>query len=1114
MDRHKYSEVRDIFVKELKRDLIGPEYNDEDVLTEDPSQAYLTGILCPVDSEVEETEELDEPYLQPLGGSTIENENTETDEETGNEKVGDTKTIKRRQNSLGLKVYVDKKIKNLKAMIRWGEYKKDKRFDEKSNKEISIWVRKVINHTIEIPLDKESYKINLPKKGMLENIQLILKKVSIKGTTNNLLSIFLVNKNIDKTKKKSIYQVSMQISDVENKAIFIPENLARKDKSDFQEYLYRNKPIFAKGFGCAAEWFNFNSKNASVIKTSFIPIHQVEGMSTELPYDLKYGALPSDYFSIRKMAKEQNPISLLGKLDNLADRYSNWINGLSFDSVEDQKSAGMAIDKCEDSLKRIREGIDILRNNSKAYKAFIFMNEVMHTQISMKNYAKNNQVTTLEAELSKENFSWRPFQLAFILQNIRGIIDPSSEDRELVDLLWFPTGGGKTEAYLGIIAFLLGYRRLTRDEISSYNKDGGVTVILRYTLRLLTTQQRDRLTRLISAAEFLRVQDRSSFGESEFSIGFWVGGQVTANKLGDLQETRYRQAWKVRKEYEKIEKQVIECPCCGSKDLKFEYLPNNDLNTEKTGIEIYCKNIKCYYHKNYIPVYLVDEEIYRKAPSIIISTVDKLARLPWDEKTANIFGRVDRYCEKCGYIANGESHKTRHNNPSAKVYQVKEFYPPELIIQDELHLITGPLGTIYGLYETAVENLCTAKIKEKIYPPKYIAATATIKNAGEQVKKVFGRLSSSQFPPSGLSIEDSFFGREQKLEDFPFRLYTGVCVSGQSVKTVVLRVFAVLLQVSETIIQDPKYAKYVDYIDPYRTLIGYFNSIRELGGAVRLLDDDVRKRIQRLKKIYGFPKERYIDNVEELTSRIPSYRIPQILELLDKSTGNNELDVALATNMISVGMDVDRLGLMVVNGQPKQTSEYIQASSRVGRSKPGLVVTVYNPYRPRDLSHYENFKGYHSRLYNYVEGTTATPFAARARDRALHASLVAILRLRNKNLANNKDAINISSINLSELKGIIKKRVSISDNKNLTDTLNDLNLFLDRWQNLSVTEPSLQYYFYPSPENLKKNEVRLLSRFNDRVPKINIERDTLDAMRQIEASSKIYIQEGWYKIEK
>lgn len=1107
MNRQIYSEVRDIIVNELKRDLVGPEYSDVDILTEPPSQAYLTGILYPMDSEIEETEELDEPYLPLVEESPTEK--VETGEETENDKINNAKIARKRQNSLGLKVYIGEEIKTIKTIIKWGEYIKDKRLDEKTNKERPIWIRKIIEHTIEIPLNTESYKIELQKKGALESIQLVVNKVNIKGTTNNLLSIFLVNRNIDKTNKKSIYQVGMEISGIEDGSIFIPENLARKDTSNFQEYLYRNKPIFAKGYGCAAEWYDFDSKNASVVKTAFIPMHQVEGMSTELPHNVKYGALPKDFFSIRKMAKEKNQDNLFDKLNNLADRYSNWIDNLPVHSVEDQNSAKTAIDRCRDSLRRIKEGINILRNNSKAYKAFVFMNEVMHTQISMKNYSKNSQESTLEAELLKGNFNWRPFQLAFILQNINGIIDPSSKDRELVDLLWFPTGGGKTEAYLGIIAFLLGYRRLTRDEISSYNKDGGVNVILRYTLRLLTTQQRDRLMRLISAAEYLRVQDRQSFGESEFSIGFWVGRQVTANKLEELQETSYKAAWQVRKEYEKIEKQVIECPCCGTKNPTFNFLPNNNVNTPKTGVEIKCKNPDCYYYGNHIPVYLIDEEIYRKTPSIIISTVDKFARLPWDEKTASIFGRVDRYCERCGYIANGEEHFTRHNNPVAKVHRIKEFYPPELIIQDELHLITGPLGTIYGLYETAIENLCTSTIDGVSYPPKYVAATATIKNAEEQVKKVFGRITSSQFPPSGLSIEDSFFGREQELENFPFRLYTGVCVSGQSMKTVILRVYAVLLQVSETILQDPKYAKYVDYIDPYRTLIGYFNSIRELGGTVRLLDDDIGKRIQLLKNKYGYPKVRHINTKEELTSRIQSYRIPQILELLEQITGNDELDVALATNMISVGMDVDRLGLMVINGQPKQTSEYIQASSRVGRSKPGLVVTVYNPYRPRDLSHYENFKGYHSRLYNYVEGTTATPFAARARDRALHASAVAILRLKNDSLAKNKDAINIRSINTSELKQIIQKRVSTADFKNMTDTLNDLDMFLDTWQKLSVTEPDLQYYFFPNQKNLVKSEARLLSRFNDRSEKKEEEKDTLDSMRQIEATSTIYIQEGW-----
>lgn len=1106
MSRQVYAEVREIFVNELKRDLIGPNYNEEDILTEAPSQAYLTGILFPMDSENTELEELSEPHL-PTAEET-DYERTETGEETENDRINILK-LKKRQNSFGLKVYVNEDVKKIMAIIKWGEYRKEKRVNEKTNKEYPVWVRNVIVHKVEILLDKEEYKIELPKKGDIGNIQLIQKKIQIKGSSNNLVSVFIVNRNVDKTNKKSIYQVSIELMDQQSKSIFIPENLARKDTSNFQEFLYRNKPIFAKGFGCAVEWSNFDSNRAKYIKTSFIPTHEVEGMSTELPINQEHGALPDDFFSIRKMAYENNKKVLLERLENLADRYKTWIEELPINNVEDKEAANKAIEKCKDSLRRILEGIAILRDNKNAYKAFIFMNEVMHTQISMKNYSKNNTETTLERELLKENFSWRPFQLAFILQNIKGIVDPASTDREIVDLLWFPTGGGKTEAYLGIIAFLLGYRRITKDEINSYNKDGGVTIILRYTLRLLTTQQRDRLMRLIVAAEYLRNQNKQLYGNSEFSIGFWVGGQVTANKFEQLQESNYRADWQVRKEYEKIQSQLIECPCCGTKNPVYKFLPDKKVNTPKTGIEIMCRNIDCFYHERHIPVYLVDEEIYRKAPSVIISTVDKFARLPWDEKTKNIFGKVDRYCEKCGYIASGEKHSSRHNNPTAKVISVKEFYPPELIIQDELHLITGPLGTIFGLYETSVENLSTALVNGNIYPPKYIAATATINNAGEQIKKVFSRSDFSQFPPAGLSIEDSFFGREQSLKESPFRLYAGVCVSGQSVKTVLLRVFAVLLQVSENILHDPKYAKYVEFIDPYRTVIGYFNSIRELGGAVRLLDDDIRKRIQTLKNKYGYPKERYIDNQEELTSRIPSHRIPEILELLEKSTGNNELDVALATNMISVGMDVDRLGLMIVNGQPKQTSEYIQASSRVGRSKPGLVVTVYNPYRPRDLSHYENFKGYHSRLYNYVEGTTATPFAARARDRALHASAVAILRLKNDSLSKNEEAYNINTINIADLKNVFYKRVSISDIKNIHETMNDLDNFIDNWLGLSASNTSLQYYFYPNKKNLEKSELRLLSRFNDRVPKVIEEYDTLDSMRQIETSSKIYIKEGW-----
>lgn len=1111
MDRKVYSEVREIFINELKKDLIGPSYDEIDILNESPSQAYLTGILYPLESE----EHIDLEVLTDVYENLSNEEVEENDEET----LKNNLIVNKRQNSVGIKSYLTNDIKEISFKATWGEYEKtyttehikNKKTGEFIKKDLPKYIRKIICYEIQLNLESNNKSLELAN-----NIYVMWDTVAIKGTDKKILSIFLVNKNVDKTNAKSIYQVEFEISSTDQSAIFLCENEAKVHNIDFQEFLYQNKPIFGKGFGCAVEWSDFSSTKARSLKTSFIPIHEVQGMSTELPFDPAMPDLRDDYLSIKSFAFSINKDEVIEKLLNLANRYDNWIADLPIEKVNDQQSGLKSLEKCKLALSRIRKGIQILSENDLAYDAFKFMNQVMHTQVSMKNYAKNSKGTTLVEELNKENFSWRPFQLAFILMNVEGNIDPLSNDRKIVDLLWFPTGGGKTEAYLGIIAFLLGYRRLTNNQSDEYTKDGGVTVILRYTLRLLTTQQRDRLMRLIAAAEYIRAKKSPKYGEKEFSIGFWVGGGVTANKFEELQENERsrRDKNKVEYEYKKIEKQVIECPCCGTKKLNCVFLPTRNTQVAKTGVEIYCTNMECYYSKYHIPVYLIDEEIYRKTPTVIISTVDKFARLPWDEKTAALFGKVDRVCEKCGYIAEGEAHPSRHNKPAAKVHTVKPFYPPELIIQDELHLITGPIGTIYGLYESAIDELTTANINGVRMPAKYVAATATIKNANDQVRKVFGKTQVFQFPPAGLSVEDSFFGREQPLDKFPFRLYAGVCVSGQSMKTVILRVYAILLQVSETILSEERYAKYVPYIDPYRTLIGYFNSVRELGGAVWLLADDIGKRIQRIVEKYGYSKRRYINRNKELTSRVPSYEIPKVLELLERKVGDKELDVALATNMISVGMDVDRLGLMVINGQPKQTSEYIQASSRVGRSKPGLVVTVYNPYRPRDLSHYENFKGYHSRLYNFVEGTTATPFAARARDRALHALIVGLIRLQYPNLAKDEAASEIVNLDLFSIKETLINRVKTVDSKNLLDTIQDINQFLDLWIEAAELYPDLKYYYYPSKERIEKKDKRLLSRFNDlktirESVDTKYEHPTLDSMRQIESTSKIYIYEGW-----
>lgn len=297
------------------------------------------------------------------------------------------------------------------------------------------------------------------------------------------------------------------------------------------------------------------------------------------------------------------------------------------------------------------------------------------------------------------------------------------------------------------------------------------------------------------------------------------------------------------------------------------------------------------------------------------------------------------------------------------------------------------------------------------------------------------------------------------MENDPFRKYVGVCAPGQSVKTALLRVYAIILQAAYTYsLQD----EYKEVIDPYYSLVGYFNSIRELGGAVRLLQDDIPKRIYRIKNKYGLDKQRYLNHNVEITSRMSSYKIPEKLNQLETTCDSKEcLDTAIATNMIAVGMDVDRLGLMVVTGQPKQNSEYIQATSRIGRAFPGLVVTLYNAYRPRDLSHYENFTGYHSQLYRFVEGTTATPFSARARDRVMHALVISAIRLNFPNMANNPDAAAIGSLTkeqLDSVKSLIIDRLNIIKPSARADAEEEIDRFIDWWKLQAAQTKPLRYY--------------------------------------------------------
>jgi Helicase conserved C-terminal domain. len=1147
----KHAIVRQKILEAVRRDLIGPSSVSEE-LNEIPTSSYITGLLYPADTAVTEDENyFDVEFTEKkfdADGETMEAGIFEEEEPEERVKSGFQKP-----SSVGISFYIGDDVSKIYAYINWGKYYAEQVQGEfidgtleedaenKKKKKHNVYVREQMQDVVEIDLNdgKRSKQIQLDTNG---NIYIYVMKMQLENGYK-MVSVYLHNNDKsdgdEKEYEKVMFQVEMLIADDMMSPIFVPEYVCRKVELE-DEYYYKGRPVYARGRGCAAMWDTVvDEVNATAVKTSFIPDYEIPSVSAQIE------DMPEHVFSMLQMGSTKKKDEIIGNLRLLTSMYGSWINDVlvNDDTMQDDKfstTGQTIIDKCNDANHRMNAGIDLIEQNEKAYQAFVFMNQAMYLQRSITSFSKeygNGIPCSLrdfmkdmpEKGRKQDHSEWRPFQIAFVLLNLCGIMDGESPEREIVDLLYFPTGGGKTEAYLGLIAFTIAYRRLTASEEAEYEKDGGVTVFLRYTLRLLTTQQRDRLMRLIVAMEQLREKNEELYGHERITIGFWVGGNVTPNKFSDYSDT---DQFKKKEFLRKLTKQIIKCPYCGKPIAKDDYV----INEKGKSVEIHCSDSYCMFSKTSgrtIPVYLVDEEIYAKCPTVIISTVDKFARLPWSEQVGLLFGRTDRCCSRCGHIAIGEKHPGRHNADvsagldKASTSECKPFYPPELIIQDELHLITGPLGTIYGGYETVVEEMCCIERNGRKIRPKYVVSTATIKNAGEQIKFLYGRENFDQFPPSGFDTRDSFFIKEvplpkdnltaastDKLQEMidegvkPFRQYVGICASGQSVKTTLIRLYSIILQ---TVLDLSKDSEFEDYIDPYYTLIGYFNSIRELGGAVRLLDDDIASRIRVVKNKYNSIVQRYIgiDGKKEITSRIPSWEIAQVLEKLavpyDKNKEKqNCYDVVIATNMIAVGMDVDRLGLMTVVGQPKQNSEYIQATSRVGRQHPGIIFTVYNPYRPRDLSNYENFVGFHSQMYRYVEGTTATPFAARARDRVLHALVVALLRLKIEEMADNSGAscINdISDVEINEIKSMILERVKVISPSSYTDTEDEIDTFLSTWKN--ITKSDKLYFFVPSVADDKK---RLLTYYGEFYA--DKEKPTLSSMRDVEQSSTVFYWEG------
>jgi len=1190
--------LREIFVTELVKEILGPRngpyeemkrISDSDERHSGPLFEYITGVLAPVKSAEKGGIESDAEI--PFEESGAFEEETDDVQVYLPPYVSPVLDPKARPPSMGLAftVRAKKGVPIINVCVTWARYFYDV--------EKKIWKRqpRFFIKKIAVNQDAQLFINGMGLECSSEEAEISLHILSkhLEGDRYHI-SIFLVNRIRSSSPGEHFPRTEHYIFQPQIRVVCEPDTeiiptLSKPRRAERQEelldFLYRDRAVKARGFLCSAMWKEIDPENTFEneldfaeckkeppfywvdgelldeenrkkftcpdVRSEFIPIYHIP--APKLDWDERYG--PSPILEASKLSECWKPEDLHAALNPLITGYQRWIsemkNSLEKFNEYERSLAEELIENVEDCERRIREGLELLCRDDDARLAFCFANKALDLQFCW---------------TKKKPLIWRPFQLAFFLMVIKSIVDPKSQERKICDLLWVPTGAGKTEAYLAIAVFTLAYRRRRAFKRNDGDKTGaGTSVITRYTLRLLTIQQFRRTLATILACEYLRVckagksgkigwrpqdceiDDEFLWGSTPFYIGLWVGGKVAPNKLLDIKgrDWSLHGALSILKgrQGEGEPAQVLECPVCGAKlaipekglppgryrfylivhitgdllgdfqtaindyfsrneitlklirivrmnipdylTLEFEISSNRNIKpsdidelwkqvhrvypqltlvpvrASRPGyfiryyidsrgkrrdydFDIFCPNPECQLRSciwiggapsgliygrrpgidlavtfpdgnkpievpepfrvnqdvNYIadripiPALTVDEQIYHRIPSLLISTVDKFARPPFEPRAAAIFGNVEYHHCIFGYYRRGKgmhySQQDHKGHPSPIGRAVRYFVkvnsldPPDLILQDELHLIEGPLGSLVGIYETAVEFLC---LEGRDFGPKYIASTATVRRAEEQVRSLFVR-ELKIFPPPGLTIDNRFFIRDfevHPLEDkIPGRLYLGICALGRGPHTPIVRIWSRLLQTAWRFRNHPE-------IDFYWTLTGYFNAIRELAGVVALYRQDIP---QRLREIAGNDARPISDErAQELSSRINSTDLPAILDSLNRCYPNLGVqDSLFTTSMFGTGVDIPRIGLMVVHGQPKTTSTYIQSTGRVGRTRGALVVVFLRATRPRDLNHYEFFCGYHRQLHRYVEPPTVFPFAPYALKKALGPVIVFMLR--------------------------------------------------------------------------------------------------------------------------
>lgn len=1020
---------RNLIVSRLERDLVGPLKTDER-LDAKPSDTYLTGILWPRKSRLDAADD-----------ERLDSSGTDAGGEDDTQGAGEEVPLAGAQRpcSAGVSFALSAAGRQvIEVVVEFALYEQTPEHTEQSGVQGAAegerrqssqdgaaaghvspsvrWIRKSYRAQTRINLT-DSRGQQPPLDGLPAGVGLHVR--STRHSEVRLVTVTVINDLLPDESESAaferciMFQVGLSIRAAEGGALVPKPEAVRGTDEDHAALLYRDSLTFAVGHTCSAEWsVSSNPRIAEEVRVSWLPrfeVPRVQAAGHEVFAALTDNSAgrPLEAQWLGAAARDDLRKGLL----SLVERYSEWIERQQaripgFPPHHAHAAADNLV-ACVHARDRMRAGVERIVTDDALRTSFQLANRAMQLQ-----HEWNRQ------RQASGPLRWRPFQLGFVLVAAVSTCEDSNEHRGVLDLLWFPTGGGKTEAYLLLIAMLAFYRRLSADQPDTR---AGVAAVMRYTLRLLTTQQFVRAASLILACEAIRRSDERSSGRSArlgrtpFSIGLWLGGQATPNAFDDAAMALAGDRNQPSPE------QLISCPCCFSR-LKWR------ADSSRRMIEARCDSPDCEVGRGGtmpLPVWTVDSDVYRERPTLLIGTIDKFAQLPRRKEVEGLFA---------------------FNRSDS----------PDLVIQDELHLISGPLGTIAAAYETAFDWLIARGDRRA----KVIGSTATIRRASQQARQLFNR-HAMQFPPPGIDHHDSGFAVLDS--ESAGRLYVGVTTAGRSAKFTLQAVAGCLLQAAFGEVPDPAAR------DAYSTLVAYFNSLRELGGALVLMQDDVTHSI----RLFGgrhAESLRQAGTIEELTSRRTQSEVRDMLDkLMITADQEGSVDVVLATNMVSVGVDVPRLGLMLVNGQPKTRSEYIQATSRVGRDKaPGLVVCLLNNAKPRDRSHYETFPMWHQSLYRDVEATSVTPFASRARDRALHAALTTMVRFR---VSAMRDSAAMSDAQFEEASAVIDEIVARAHDVDPSETTvgAELRRRLQEWE---ARQPSQYWNDYDVSRSLLQSAER------------------------------------------